>query len=862
MDSKEIREGFLEFFESKGHLRLKGSSLVPQDPTLLFTVAGMVPLKGYFLGEEAPPSARITSVQKCLRTNDIENVGVTKRHHTFFEMLGNFSIGDYFKEDAIRWALEFSTEFLRLPVAKLWVTIFKDDAEARDIWKKVGIPEERIVPLGEEDNFWTMGSMGPCGPCSEIYFDRGIKIPEEENELPGGNGERFLEFWNLVFTQFDRQSDGSLLPLPRKNIDTGMGLERITSIIEDSDTDFETDLFLPIIRDIEKLSTVYYHSDYSKDRYFKAIADHVRAIAFLISDGIVPSNEKRGYVLRRLIRRAELFGRNIGLNQPFLNNLAVSFADNFKDIYSELSLAKEDIKRVVIDEEKRFGSTLNSGFDFFKDILESPMNKGSREISAESVFYLYDTLGFPLELSMMLIEEHGLLFDRVKFDKLLESQREKARRSIGVKDSFNERAVLANLKQEIGTSEFVGYNDLSCKAKIIAILKNGELVNESSSGEKVEIILDKTPFYPEKGGQMSDTGQIIGDSFEFSVFDTRTPIEGLIVHSGTVLKGTIKVGDECIAQVDVLRRSAIKRAHTSTHILQAVLRDVFGSDIHQQGSEVKPDEFRFDFNFTETISQNVLFTIEKKMNEILLESRSVSVKEMDLNEAKGSGALAFFEEKYGDKVRVVEVEGVSKELCGGTHISNTSQIGSVAITSFRTVASGVKRIEALSGEKAYNYFSKERESLGKIADELNVNEESITNKIKELLLEEKELQRRTREILLKLAEIKIESMSPVTLIGGVPLYSLELEEIGLDEMRKVFDIAKKHFDKGAVLLSSLMNGKTFSLVGRIDGNVSAIELFKKFSERFGFKGGGNDRIAQGSSDKRVPLETILKVIDG
>ena len=857
MDSKEIREGYLKFFEGNGHLRLKSSSLIPQDPTLLFTVAGMVPLKGYFLGEETPPSTRITTVQKCLRTNDIENVGITKRHHTFFEMLGNFSIGDYFKDDAIRWAFEFSTDFLKLPVSKLWVTIYKDDAEARDIWHRVGIAYERIIPLGEEDNFWTMGPVGPCGPCSEIYFDRGAKTKEEESELPGGNGERFLEFWNLVFTQFDRQQDGTLLPLPRKNIDTGMGLERITSIMEDTDSDFETDLFMPIIREIEKITNKVYKTDVASSRYFKAIADHVRAIAFIIADGLMPSNEKRGYVLRRLIRRAELFGRDLGLSEPFLYNLSSSVVENFKGTYHELETSQETIKRVIKDEEHRFNATLNSGFDFFSEILATVQKNGNKVFPAESVFYLSDTLGFPLELSEMLIEENGLAFNKVEYDDLLNAQREKARVAVDAKDSYAEKMALSSIKQEIGETHFVGYEQTRENAKVIGIVKDGELLKSASQGEEISIVLDRTPFYAEKGGQVGDSGVIKGEHFEFEVVDTQSPLQGLTLHIGRLTRGIVELNAKCVASVDEQRRQAIRRAHTSTDILQAVLRKTFGETIRQQGSYVKPDEFRFDFNFNESLTEEALLTIEREINEIILQSHEVFTSEMDIYEAKKQGALAFFEEKYGSKVRVVEICDVSKEFCGGTHVLNTSQIGSVAITSFRTVASGVKRIEGFSGKLSYEFLSSYRKSVRETANLLGVNEVALSNKIKSILTDLKAGELRTKELLLAAAYGKIIKLEPSLTINGTPLYAVELDSVNLNDMRRVFDIAKKQIKEGILLLISSNDSQSFVLIGKISGEMEASGLFKEISEKFGIKGGGNERLAQGSVNNNLSMDDIL-----
>ncbi|MGB9694877.1 MAG: alanine--tRNA ligase [Caldisericaceae bacterium] len=861
MNSKEIREGYLKFFENKGHLRLKSSSLIPQDPTLLFTVAGMVPLKGYFLGEETPPSQRITTVQKCLRTNDIENVGITKRHHTFFEMLGNFSIGDYFKEDAINWAFEFSTEFLKLPLSNLWVTIYKDDIETRDIWKRVGIPSERIIPLGEADNFWTMGPVGPCGPCSEIYFDRGARTREEEEEIPGGNGERFLEFWNLVFTQFDRQSDGTLNPLPRKNIDTGMGLERVTSIIEGTDSDFETDLFLPIIGELEKITHKHYDTEDASSRYFKAIADHTRAIAFLIADGLLPSNEKRGYVLRRLIRRAELFGHNLGLTEPFLYNTATAVINIYEAEYPELRLSEEMIEKTIKGEESRFNLTLNSGFEFFNDIMNRVKKTGENIFPAESVFYLSDTLGFPLELSQMLIEENGLTFDRDEYEVLLNKQREKAKFFADTSDSYSEKMTFSSIRQEVGETVFVGYERVMEQTYITGIIRDGELLTEANEGEEVSIVINKTPFYAEKGGQIGDSGLIKGESFDFEVYDTQSPVQGLTLHVGKVVRGKVEAGADCTAAVDAKRRQAIKRSHTSVHILQAVLRNTFGNTLRQQGSYVKPDEFRFDFNFDNLLSQVELSKIEQEMNEIILDSKRVYTEELSIDEAMKQGALAFFEEKYGDRVRVVSIEEVSKEFCGGTHVSNTSEISLVVLTSFRTVASGIKRIEGLSGRSAYEFLSSYRRSVREVSALLGVNETSLSNKIKLVLDEVRKSELRKKELLFEVAQSKIANLKPSIFLENVPFHIVELDDVDLNDMRRVFDIAKKHIKEGLVVLVSNFNSHSYVLIGKISGETSALDIFKSLSERFGLKGGGNERLAQGSSDKNISLEELTDFLE-
>ncbi len=857
MDSKEIRESFLKFFEDKGHLRLKSASLIPKDPTLLFTAAGMVPLKAYYLGEEEPPRRRLTSVQKCLRTNDIDNVGYTTRHHTFFEMLGNFSIGDYFKEEAIPWAYEYVTKVLNLPKEKLWVTVYKDDDESREIWKKVGIPEERIVSLGEEDNFWTMGPVGPCGPCSEIYYDRGARTPEEEKQLPGDEGERFLEFWNLVFTQYDRQPDGSLKPLPRKNIDTGMGLERITSILEGVETDFETDLFVPIINEIEKLSGEKYKTDPIKDRSFRAISDHIRAVSFLIADGLVPSNEKRGYVLRRLIRRSALFGRAINLKEAFLYKLVPVVISVMGDFYPELSENESKIVSNLKREEERFMNTLNNGFAYFDDVYEKLKKEGKTEFPAESAFYLYDTLGFPLELTESLLRSYGLSLDKEKFEALLDKQRERARKAFKGGESFTERVTLVKIKEKIGETEFTGYEKLKDSGTVKAILSGQKEKQSAEAGDKVALILDRTPFYAEKGGQVGDTGIIKNNNFVFEVEDTQTPVQGLIVHIGTVKEGVATVGDKVTAEVNEERRRAIMRAHTATHILQAVLRKEFGEEIAQQGSAVHPDEFHFDFNFNGKIPFEKLVSLEREMNDVIISGIPVIVKEMPIEEAKKSGALAFFEEKYGNIVRVVEIPEVSKEFCGGTHVSNTNQIGIVMLRSFKSVASGIRRIEGITGKKVYDKIAEMRllsESAAKI---LGTSPEMIDKRAEKLISELKRSRKETEVLRKKLLEKEAENLKIVEK-GGNKYFIKGFEEAGLPDLRKIFDSVKKKFDEGIVILWSRSAGKHYLLVGRLGGseNVSARDVFNKISSSMGIKGGGNERIAQGSGEQKIDSEKI------
>ncbi len=863
MNSRDIREKFLRFFEDREHLKLGSASLIPQDPTLLFTAAGMVPLKAYFLGEETPPCRRITTIQKCLRTNDIENVGYTTRHHTFFEMLGNFSIGDYFKKDAIKWAYQYIIEVLGLPKDRLWITVYKDDLESKEIWRKIGISNERIILLGEDDNFWTMGPVGPCGPCSEIYFDRGIRKPAEEKQLPGDEGERFLEFWNLVFTQFDRQINGTLKPLPRKNIDTGMGLERITSIVEGVETDFETDLFLPIIRKIEDISGEKYGVNEKKNRSFRAISDHIRAVSLLIADGLVPSNEKRGYVLRRLIRRSALFGKAIGLTKPFLYQIVPVVEETLSRVYPELKENEKNIIESIKAEEERFNITVNAGFEYFKEQYKKVKSSDKNEFPAKDIFYLYDTLGFPIELTADLLKEYGLTFNANEVNAYTEEQRQRARKAFKGGKSFTERVNFGKIKEKVGETTFVGYNAFSIDATVTGILKDGLFVTSAAEGEEVSIILDKTPFYAEKGGQVGDKGTVKNDNFEFLVEDTQMPINGLIMHIGKIEAGNVKIGDTIKAFVDVERRTAIMRAHTSVHILQAILRKTFGENIRQQGSAVHPDEFRFDFNFSNRIDEKALLNIENEINRIILRGIPISVKEMPIEQAKKTGALAFFGEKYGDTVRVVEIPGISKEFCGGTHVSNTSDILLVALISFKSVASGIRRIEGFSGEKAYKYFRKQRTVLKDVAKILSADEMSVVNRAREILNGRKKLQHELQNLQSKVIEYELNNISLIGKYNSIPFYFDEFHSATLAELRKAFDMAKKKIKNGVVLFTSTKEEKVFLLVGKLSNeDISSIDIFNKISLLFNEKGGGNERLAQGSGTKRIDKEVLKKIIQG
>jgi alanyl-tRNA synthetase len=695
MSGNEIRELFLSFFESKGHTRVKSASLVPEsDPTLLFTNAGMVPFKNVFLGLEKRPYKRAVSCQKCLRVsgkhNDLESVGYTSRHHTFFEMLGNFSFGDYFKREAILYAWEFVTEYLKLPKERLYVSVFRDDEEAYRIWnEEVGLPSERIWRLGEEDNFWQMGDTGPCGPSSEIYVDRGEEYGEE----------RFLEIWNLVFMQYNRDEKGNLTPLPNPNIDTGMGLERIASVLQGTKTNFEIDLIKPLIDFGQEISGKTYGENFEDTVAMRVIADHLRAITFAISDGVLPSNTARGYVIRRILRRALRFGYKLGIREPFLYKGVDVVVEVMKDAYPELLQTRAFVKGVVKAEEERFLHTFKNSMPVVEEFINTALEEGRRFLKGEEVFKLYDTYGFPLDLLEEIAKEKGLSLDMEGFEKEMEIQRERARQNFKIQTK-EVQPIYQHLKNIGRTSTFVGYEQYVAQSKVIALLKNGELVSELKEGEEGEVFLDITPFYAERGGQIGDTGTIESVDGLFVVDDTQSPVDGVISHKGKVVKGTIKVGDQVIASIDRERREDIKRNHTATHLLHSALRLVLGEHVRQAGSLVADKYLRFDFTHFQALSVDELKRVEELVNEQIRKNEPVIVEEKDYREAIKEGAIAIFEEKYGERVRVLSVGDFSKELCGGTHVSRTGDIGYFKIISESSIGAGLRRIVAKTGRWA------------------------------------------------------------------------------------------------------------------------------------------------------------------
>ena len=713
MGCNEIRKSFTDFFESKGHYIGKSSSLIPKnDKSLLLINSGMAPLKNYFSGVEVPPKNRMSTVQKCIRTGDIENVGKTARHGTFFEMMGNFSFGDYFKEDAIKWAWEFVTKHLEIPEDKIWATVYLNDDEAHDLWLKYSsIPEERIVRLGKDDNFWEIG-LGPCGPCSELYYDRGEQYGCDNPDCkPGCDCDRYLEFWNLVFTQFDRQEDGSYPELAHKNIDTGMGLERIGCIMQDVDNIFEVDTIRAIIDEIERVSGVKYGVDAKSDVSIRIITDHIRAMSFMIADGILPSNEGRGYVLRRLLRRAARHGKLLGIKEDYLYNLFDVVKEVSGEAYPELVEKEGYIKKVIKIEEEKFNETIDQGSEILNGYIEELKANNESTLAGEKVFKLYDTYGFPMDLTQEILEEVGFDLDEEGFNTEMDKQRERARSARGNMEGESwKEDPLSTLDSSVA-STFCGYKHLSTTGVVNAIVKDDEIVDSITEGDKAIIVLDRTTFYAEGGGQVGDSGILENENAVFEVITTKKGANNTIKHIGIVKKGSINTKDELKSLVNREIRMASARNHSATHLLHKALKETLGEHVNQAGSLVTPERLRFDITHFEPISKEELDIVERKVNDVILQSLDIDCEVMGINEAKEKGAMALFGEKYGNEVRVVSMGDYSIELCGGTHLNNTSQVGLFKILSEGGVAAGVRRIEAITGRSVYEYLNNRDELI-------------------------------------------------------------------------------------------------------------------------------------------------------
>lgn len=846
MTGNELREAYLQFFaEKKGHLRLPSFSLIPQDdPTLLLIGAGMAPLKPFFTGKMKPPRTRVTTSQRCVRTGDIENVGRTARHQTYFEMLGNFSFGDYFKGEAIPWAWEFLTEVVELPKDKLWVTVYPDDDEAIEIWKsQPGFPQDHVVKL--DDNFWEIGP-GPCGPDSEIYIDLG---PERGCGKPtcgvGCDCDRYIEIWNLVFTQYDRQEDGSYKDLAHKNIDTGCGLERLASVVQGKKTNFETDLLYPIIEYASKVSGVKYGEDEAKDVSLKVIADHARSMAIMIMDGILPSNEGRGYVLRRILRRAIRHGRMLGITGKFLEGAVDAVVEIYKDAsdFGELVAKHDYIKKVISIEEDRFAATLNQGMDLLNKEIDELKAAGKKALPGEIGFRLYDTFGFPWELTEEILHEQGLDLDKDGFDKAMEEQRQRAR-----------AARAANIRVQVPDLSGIDVSKLAVdpeakESKVVAIWKDGKLASEIHDGEEAGIILEKTPFYAEGGGQVGDEGYLLSEFGRIHATNAKKLPDGTVYHISYVEEGQLKVGDTVKIEVDQTKKLASARNHTATHLLQAALKRVVGDQVNQAGSSVTPERLRFDFTNFEPVSAQQLADVEELVNNEILKGIDVEITHMNLDEAKKAGAMALFSEKYGDVVRVVKVPGFSMELCAGSHVKNIGQIGAFKIVAETGVASGVRRIEALTGKAALDYMNAKAAKLAEAAQKLKASEDDVPAAIDKLLEEKKAADAQLAEV----AEMREKAdakklLASVEDIAGVPVACGVAHAGSMDELREVADLSADKLDGGVVVLACVNDGKVSLVVkaskDAVKKGVHAGKVIKEAAAIVGGGGGGRPDMAQ------------------
>jgi alanyl-tRNA synthetase len=858
MTGNELRESFLDFFRRHGHTIKPSWPLVPpDDPTLLFTSAGMVQFKKEFLGEVPLQFTRAATCQKCFRTSDIDNVGKTTRHHTFFEMLGNFSFGDYFKEESIAWGWEYVTKELNIPKKRLWVSVFRDDDEAFDIWKKL-ISEDRILRMDEADNFWAMGPTGPCGPCSEIYYDYGKGGCGRPDCLPGCDCDRYVEIWNHVFTQFDRQPDGSLLPLPKKNIDTGMGLERITAVMQGVQSNFDTDLFRPILEYAASLTGV---DPADAVEQYRIIGDHVRALTFLIGDGVLPSNEGRGYVERRILRRAVQRGRDLGMQEPFLYKLVGDVVDIYKAAYPELEAKREHVSRVIKTEEERFQETLTQGLSLLKEIMQDLQKSGKRQISGSRLFKLYDTYGFPVELTEEIATTEGFELDKAGFEEEMERQREKARLAFTGYEAVGELRAYTELAQKLPAAEFVGYSQLQAEGRITGLLVNNSPVDGVEAESAVEVVLDVTPFYSEAGGQVGDKGRLKSADLEAEVVNTKEPVHGLIVHEVRLTKGTLRVGQQLLAQVDESLRRDTAAHHSATHLLQSALREVLGDHVYQAGSLVAPDHFRFDYAHYAAPDKRQLRRVETILNQRIRENLPVQTSMLPFEEAKRQGAIALFGEKYGDQVRMVKMGEISKELCGGTHVHSTGEIGLCLLTSESSIAAGMRRIEAVCGGAAYRRVREDEDILQETAAYVNAPRETLTERITQLLDEKKKVEKELARMKQAVVADKTDDLLERTIdVDGVKVLAVRLDDQDISGLRNTADSLKAKLKSGVVVLGGVSEGKVLliaSVTKDLTKKVHAGNLVKNVARIVGGGGGGRPDMAQAGGKDTSKLNNAL-----
>jgi len=872
VNSNEIRHAFLNFFVEKKHKIIPSSSLIPHgDPTLLLTTAGMVQVKPYFLGQAVPPGRRLTSCQKCFRTTDVDSVGDSK-HLTFFEMLGNFSVGDYFKEDAIKWSWEFVTKKLRLPADKLWITVYLDDDEAHFIWRQIGIPAAKIIRMGEKENFWgPAGDSGPCGPCSEIHYDFGKESGCGKADCdPSCSCSRFSEIWNLVFMQYNQAKDGKRSLLPRPNIDTGMGLERVVAVCNGNPSVYSTDLFDPLLKKICRIASVREGKDEATDRMIKVIAEHSRGVTFLIADGLLPSNEGRGYVLRRILRRACFMGRKLGLDRPFIGEMAGAVIEKMGAIYPELATNRKLVLDVIRNEEERFNDTLDAGINLCEKAIADAKAQNRDCLMNEDVFKFWDTYGFPLELSAEIAQEHGLSVDMQGFEAEMEKQREKARASHKFAGGKGEQDILAQLGPTLEVTEFVGYEELAARAKILQIIdeKTASYVDSVAEGGDAVLILDRSPFYGEMGGQVGDTGSIASKSGRFRVDNAVAYTSGGIAVSGRVRKGTIARGDIVDALVDEERRKDIARNHTATHILQAALRKVLGSHVAQRGSLVTPERLRFDFTHLSSISKEELKQVQSLVNSVIRQNLPVSTGVCSYDQAISEGATAIFEEKYGDTVRMVKIgaSGLSTELCGGTHVKATGEIGYFLITAEASVGTGLRRIEAVTGREAESLVGRRLDALDQIASSLKVSPQEAPSKVVDMQVGLKanmkaEVTRKRENLKPEIERLLKEN---VKTIGGIKVVYAQVSSAPMSSVMEMGDMLKEGMGGGVAVLASIYENKPFFIATAtadvVAKGIHCGKLIKKISVIAGGSGGGKAEMAQAGAKDSASIGKALEEV--
>lgn len=862
----ELREKYLSFFESKGHLRLPSFSLVPvNDPSILLINAGMTPLKPYFTGQEVPPSKRATSCQKCIRTPDIDNVGITSRHGTFFEMLGNFSFGDYFKKEAIPWAWEFFTEVLGIPEEKLGVSVYLEDDEAYDIWHNdVGLPENKIFRMGKEENFWEHGT-GPCGPCSEIYFDRGAdKGCGKEGCTVGCDCDRFMEVWNLVFTQFDRQKDMTYLPLKSKNIDTGMGLERLACVMQQVDNLFEVDTIRSVLDHVCSIASVQYGSDRKKDISIRVITDHCRSASMMISDGVLPSNEGRGYVLRRLIRRAARHGRLLGVKEAFLAKLADTVINTSMGAYPHMHEKRDYIKKVISIEEEKFYTTVDQGMAILDQHIAEIRQSGNNTLTGDMIFRLHDTYGFPVDLTREIAQENGMKVDEEGFMAEMKQQKSKAREAHLKKEGSAWEKDLFTGEHKLFTTQFTGYEETETRAVVKFIILDGHLAESAQMEDEIALVLDKTPFYAESGGQTGDAGVITGKNFTMQVTDCKKTADGKFLHVGKIDAGMVQVGETVIAGIDIQKRKNTARNHTTTHILQKALKNILGDHIHQAGSMVTPERLRFDFTHFTALTPEQIEAVEQQVNEVILSDYPVVTRVMPVGEAKNEGAMALFGEKYGDTVRVVSVGDYSKELCGGTHIRASGEAGLIKILSDSGIAAGVRRIEALTGTGAIFWYKEREKLLQKVSETVKASPDEAPAKIASLNDELRGLRKDLEALKTKMVNNSLDDiLNKVQEISGIRVLCARMDQLDMNGLRNTSDTLKNRLGSSVVVLASGLDGKVNIIVSATKDAVSrgihCGKIIGEAAKAAGGGGGGRPDMAQAGGKDLSGIDKALDI---